>query len=99
MNFRERWRLAGIIALQMRFDGFLKNNPGNMARIKENPKKISRSIRSSSRVNGILSAFMIIMLAALTIGVTGFDTSIGDLNVRLAVGFSFFMVLAFVLIF
>ncbi|MDH4212667.1 MAG: hypothetical protein OEV85_02000 [Candidatus Thorarchaeota archaeon] len=99
MNFRERWRLAGIIALQMRFDGFLKNNPGNMARIKENPEKISRSIRSSSRVNSILSVFMIIMLAALTIGVTGFDASIGDLNVRLAVGFSFFMVLAFVLIF
>lgn len=99
MNFRERWRLAGIIATQMRFDGFLKNNPGNVARIKENPEKIAKTIRSSSRVNSIMSAFMIIMLTALTIGVTGFDTSIGTLNVRLAVGFSFFMVLAFVLIF
>ncbi|MFW9961465.1 MAG: hypothetical protein ACFFDV_10620 [Candidatus Thorarchaeota archaeon] len=99
MNFRERWRLAGIIATQMRFDGFLKNNPGNVARIKENPEKISKTIRSSSRVNSIMSAFMIIMLTVLTIGVTGFDTSIGTLNVRLAVGFSFFMVLAFVLIF
>jgi len=99
MNFRERWRLAGIIAGQMRFDGFLKNNPGNVSRIKENPERISRSIRSSSRINGIMSTFMIIMLAALTIGVTGFDSSIGDLNVRLAVGFSFFMVLAFVLMF
>jgi len=99
MNFRERWRIAGIIAVQMRFDGFLKNNPGNAARIKEDPQRISRSIKSSSRVNSLLSTFMIIMLAALTIGVTGFDSSIGDLNVRLAVGFSFFMVLAFVLIF
>ena len=99
MNFRERWRIAGIIALQMRFDGFLKNNPGNVARIKEDPQKISRSIKSASKVNSLLSTFMIVMLAVLTIGVTGFDTPIGELNVRLAIGFSFFMVLAFVLIF
>ncbi len=46
-----------------------------------------------------MSAFMIIMLAALTIGVTGFDTAIGDLNVRLAIGFSFFLLLSFVLMF
>jgi len=99
MNFRERWRIAGIIAIQMRFDGFLKNNPGNVARIKENPQKISKSIKSASKVNSLLSTFMIVMLAVLTIGVTGFDTPIGELNVRLAIGFSFFMVLAFVLIF
>ncbi len=99
MNFGERWRLAGIISTQMRFDGFLENNPSNVARIKENPDKISRSIKSASRINSIMSAFMIIMLAALTIGVTGFDTAIGDLNVRLAIGFSFFLLLSFVLMF
>ena len=99
MNFGERWRLAGIISTQMRFDGFLENNPGNVARIKENPDKISRSIKSASRINSIMSAFMIVMLAALTIGVTGFDTAIGDLNVRLAIGFSFFLLLSFVLMF
>ncbi|TET11157.1 MAG: hypothetical protein E3J86_03580 [Candidatus Thorarchaeota archaeon] len=99
MNFGERWRLAGIISTQMRFDGFLENNPGNVARIKENPDKISRSIKSASRINSIMSAFMIVMLAALTIGVTGFDTAIGNLNVRLAIGFSFFLLLSFVLMF
>jgi hypothetical protein len=99
LKFGERWRIAGIIANQMRFDGFLENNPGNVARIKENPEKISRSIKSSSRINSFLSVFMIILLAILTIGVTGFGGSLGSLNVRLAVGFSFFMVLAFALIF
>jgi hypothetical protein len=99
VNFKERWKIAGVISNQMRFDGFLENNPGNVARIKENPDKISRSIKSSSRVNGMMSAFMIIMLSVLTIGVTGFNAELGDLSVRLAIGFSFFMVLSFVLIF
>ncbi|MHA1909666.1 MAG: hypothetical protein ACW98Y_20370 [Candidatus Thorarchaeota archaeon] len=99
MKFGERWRIAGIIATQMRFDGFLENNPSNVARIKENPEKISRSIRSASRMNSIMSAMMIILLAGMTIGVTGFDVGIGDLNVRLAIGFSFFLLLSFVLMF
>jgi hypothetical protein len=99
LKFGERWRIAGLIADQMRFDGFLENNPGNVARIKENPERISRSIRSSSRINSLMSVFMIVLLSVLTIGVTGFGGTIGNLNVRLAVGFSFFMVLAFVLIF
>ncbi len=99
MNFKERWRIAGIIASQMRFDGFLEANPGNISRIKENPERISRSIRSSSKVSSLLSTMMIIILAALTIGVSGFDTSLGDLSVRLAISFSFFLLLTFVLIF
>jgi hypothetical protein len=99
VKFGERWRIAGIIATQMRFDGFLENNPSNVARIKENPEKISRSIRSASRMNSIMSAMMIILLAGMTIGVTGFDVGIGDLNVRLAIGFSFFLLLSFVLMF
>ena len=99
MNFREKWRIAGIVASQMRFDGFIDANPGNVSRIKENPERISRSIRSSTKISSLLSTMMIIILAALTIGVSGFDTSIGDPSVRLAVSFSFFLLLTFVLIF
>lgn len=99
MNFKERWRIAGVIATQMRFDGFVDANPGNVARIKENPERISKSVRSSTRISSLLSTVMIIMIAVLTIGVSGFDTSIGSLNVRIAVSFSFFLLLAFVLIF
>ncbi|MBN2229114.1 MAG: hypothetical protein JW779_05930 [Candidatus Thorarchaeota archaeon] len=99
MNFRERWRIAGVIANQMRFDGFLENNPGNKARIKEDPEKISRSIRSASRVNGMMSVIILTMLASLTIAGMAFDTSLGNLGVRLAIGFSLFMALAFILIF
>ena len=99
MNFKERWRIAGIIATQMRFDGFLESNPSNVARIKEDPQKISRSIKSASKINSLMSTFMIALLATLTIGAAGFGGSVGELNVRLAIGFSFFMALAFVLIF
>ncbi len=99
MNFKERWRIAGIIATQMRFDGFLESNPGNVARIKEDPQRISRSVKSASRINSLMSAFMIVLLATLTVGAAGFGGSVGELNVRLAIGFSFFMALAFVLIF
>jgi len=99
VNFKERWRIAGIIATQMRFDGFLEGNPGNVARIKEDPQRISRSIKSASKINSLMSTFMIALLATLTIGAAGFGGSVGEFNVRLAVGFSFFMALAFVLIF
>ncbi|MFW9933621.1 MAG: hypothetical protein ACFFDR_13300, partial [Candidatus Thorarchaeota archaeon] len=99
MKFSERWRLAGIIATEVRFKGFLETNPTNLARIKENPEKIAKQIRSSSRFNVIISAFLVVTLTALTIGVVGFDTEVGNPEVRMAIGYGIYLLMSFVILF
>lgn len=99
MKFSERWRLAGVIATEVRFKGYLETNPTNLSRVKENPERIARQIRSSSRITALLSGVLVITLAAITIGMVGFDTAIGNPDVRMALGFGLFLLFSFVILF
>ena len=99
MKFSERWRLAGIIAAEVRFKGYLETNPTNLTRVKENPEKIARQIRSSSRVNILLSVVLVATLTAITIGVIGFDADVGNPDVRMAIGYGIYLLFAFIILF
>ncbi len=99
MKFSERWRLAGVIATEVRFKGYLETNPTNLSRVKENPEKMARQIRSSSRINTLLSTFLVITLAAITIAMVGFDSSVGNPEIRMALGFGLFLLFSFVILF
>lgn len=99
MRFSEKWRLAGIIATEIRFKGYLETNPTNLARVKENPETIARQIRSSSRVNVFLSSILVISLTAITIGVVGFDAEVGSPEIRMAIGYGIYLLLSFVILF
>ncbi len=99
MKFSERWRLAGIIATEIRFKGFLETNPTNLARVKENPERIAQQIKSSSRFNVMISAVLVITLTAITIGVVGFDIEIGNSEIRMAIGYGLYLLFSFVILF
>ncbi len=99
MKFSERWRLAGIIATEVRFKGYLETNPTNLARVKENPEKIARQIKSSSRINIFLSVVLVATLTAITIGVIGFDASVGNPDVRMAIGYGIYLLFSFIILF
>ncbi|MFW9943959.1 MAG: hypothetical protein ACFFB7_03090, partial [Candidatus Sifarchaeia archaeon] len=98
MKFSERWRLAGIISAEVRFKGYLEMNPTNLARVKENPQKIARSIKSNSRFSTFITTFLVFSLAVLTAAMAFVDDTIGVPQTRLAVGLSVFLVLSFVLL-
>ncbi|MFX1482426.1 MAG: hypothetical protein ACFFCP_04470 [Promethearchaeota archaeon] len=99
MKFSESWKIAGVIALEARFQAFLEMNPSNLGRVKENPEKIARSIKSSSRISYIMTTMILLMIAVIALAASAFDVSIGNSSARLAVGFTIYLVLSFVVIF
>jgi predicted permease len=99
MKFSECWKLAGVVARESRFQAFLEMNPSNLARIKENPEKISRSIKSSSRISYIMTSMILLMIAIIALAASAFDDSLGNPGPRLAVGFAVYLALSFVVVF
>ena len=99
MNRSESWQAAGVVAKEVRFQAFLEANPANLARVKENPDKISRALKSQSRMNTFFSSMILIMLAILSLAAAGFDTALGNPEAVLAVGFAVYLTLSFVVIF
>ena len=100
MKFSECWKLAGVVAQESRFQAFLEMNPSNLARVKEEPEKISRSIKSSSRISYIMTTMILVMIAIIALAASAFDISIaGNAGLRLAVGFTIYLALSFVVIF
>lgn len=99
MKLSESWKLAGIISQEVRFKAFLEANPSNLARVKEEPDKISRAIKSQSRMSIVFSTMILLMLAILAIAASAFDTEIGSPDARLAVGFAVYLTLSFVVVF
>ncbi len=99
MKFRERWKLAGTISSEIRFKGYLDANPSNLARIKEEPEKIAKQIRSASRITAVFTAMIVVMLAVMTLAGALLDVSGGPIEIRVAIGFSLFLMMSFVVIF
>jgi hypothetical protein len=99
LKFSERWRIAGTISTEVRFQSYLEANPSNLARVKENPQKIARSIRSSSRISTVMSGLILGMIAIIALAASGFDSEIGSADARMAVGFAVYLALSFVVIF
>jgi hypothetical protein len=96
LRFSERWRLAGTIAAEVSFQGYLEMNPTNLARVKENPDRISRSLRRSGKIRAFMTGFIIIFLAIMTIATVGFGGSSANSAPRLAFGVSVFLGMSFV---
>ena len=99
MKFSEQWQYAGLIATEVRFRGYLETNPANLARIKENPSRIARRIKSSGKINSLISMFMVLTLAFLSLTVVISDTTGGNPEARLAVSFTLFLLFSFVILF
>jgi predicted permease len=99
MKFSESWKLAGVVSQEARFQAYLEMNPSNLARVKEQPERIARSIKSSSRISNLMTTFILIMIAVVALAASAFDTSIGRPEARLAVGFTVYLALSFVVVF
>ncbi len=99
MKFSEAWKLASVIAQESRFQAYLEMNPSNLARVKEFPEKISRSIKSSSRISYAMTTMILTMIAIIALAASAFDVSIGNPETRLAVGFTVYLALTFVVVF
>ncbi len=99
MKFSEAWKIASIIAQESRFQAYLEMNPSNLARVKEFPDKISRSIKSSSRISYVMTTMILTMIAIIALAASAFDVSIGNPEARLAVGFTIYLALTFVVVF
>ena len=98
MKRSESWRHAGVVSQEVRFKAFLEANPANLARVKEDPDKISKTLKSQSRISVMFSSMILIMLSALTLAAS-FDPELGNQDARLAVGFAVYLILSFVVIF
>ncbi|MHA3964238.1 MAG: hypothetical protein AM325_011960 [Candidatus Thorarchaeota archaeon SMTZ1-45] len=99
MRFSESWKLAGVIAQESRFQAFLEMNPSNLARVKEEPEKIARSIKSSSRISYFMTTIILLMIAVIALAASSFDVSLGNPEARLAIGFTVYLALSFVVVF
>ena len=99
MKLSESWKLAGTISSEVRFQAFLEANPSNLARIKEEPDKISRAIKSQSRISVFFTGMILGMIAVIALAAARFDTDIGSPEATLAVGFAVYLLLSFVVIF
>jgi len=99
LNRSESWRAAGVVAQEVRFKSFLEANPANLSRVKENPEKITKALKSQSRMSIFFSSMILIMLAALALAASSFDTELGNPDATLAVGFAVYLILSFVVIF
>jgi hypothetical protein len=99
LKLSESWRLAGVISSEVRFKAFLEANPSNLARVKEEPQKISNAIKSQSRMSIFFTGMILGMLAIISLAAARFDTDIGAPEATLAVGFAVYLALSFVVIF
>ena len=98
MNFRERWRIAGVIAQEIRFNGYLDANPSNLSRIKEKPERIISQIKRGSAINSILTGFIVLMIGIFMVAFLFILGSSGNEGLRFAVSISIFLGICFTLI-
>ncbi|NHI90439.1 MAG: hypothetical protein EAX87_13035 [Candidatus Thorarchaeota archaeon] len=98
MNFRERWRVAGVIAQEIRFNGYLDANPSNLSRIKEKPERIISQIKRGSAFNSILTGFIVLMIGIFMVAFLFILSSAGNEGLQFAVSISIFLGISFALI-
>jgi hypothetical protein len=98
LKFFDLWGLSGTIATEVSFQGYLEMNPTNIARVKEHPDRISRSLRKSGKIRAFMTGFIIIFLAVITISGIGFDQSGNNLASRMAFSVSVYLAMSFVIV-
>ncbi len=99
MKFYERWRIAGVMASEIRFQGYLESNPTSFARMKENPAKIAKASKSASIVNTFLTTMILILIAITSIAASVLGGPLGHPEIQMAIGFSIYLLLSFVVLF
>ncbi len=99
MSLRERWRIAGTIAQEFRFNGYLEANPANLSRIKEKPDQVMSQIKRGSAFNSIITGMIVLMLGAVMLAQAAFLNTTGQKELQLAISIGIFIGIAFVLIF
>ncbi len=99
MNLRERWRIAGTIAQEIRFHGYLEANPSNLSRIKENPDKIISQIKRSASINSFLTSIIVLTIGGMMVAsLFLLDQSVA-IELHFAISIGIFFGIGFVLIF
>jgi len=99
VSFRERWKIAGTIAQEIRFNGYLEANPSNLSRIKEKPERIISQIKRSSAINSILTGIIVLMVGITMVASLFFLEITGGKELHFAISISIFFGIGFVLIF
>ncbi len=98
MSLRERWKIAGTIAQEFRFNGYLEANPANLSRIKEKPERIMSQIKRSTAMNSFVTGFVIVLLGGMMIASAVFSAA-PQKELQFAVSIGIFLLIGFVLIF
>jgi hypothetical protein len=99
LSFRERWKIAGTIAQEIRFYGLLEANPSNLSRVKENPERVVKQIKRSATWNAVLTGFIIIMIGVLMVVSVAILGVPGEPELNFAISLGIFLGLGFVIIF
>ncbi len=99
MSFRERWKIAGTIAQEIRFHGMLEANPSNLSRIKEKPERVVKQIKRSASWNAVLTGFVIIMIGFMMVVSVLFLGISSERELNFAISLGIFLGLGFVIIF
>ena len=99
MKLYERWRMAGVIASEIRFQGYLESNPSNLARMKEDPAKIAKAVKSASIINTFLTTMILILIAIMSIVTSVIGGALAYPEIQMAIGFSIYLLLSFVVLF
>jgi len=99
LNLRERWRIAGTIAQEIRFHGYLEANPSNLSRIKEDPDKIISQIKRSASINSFLTSIIILSIGILMVASLSFLGPTDEIELHFAISIGIFFGIGFMLIF
>ncbi|TFH02925.1 MAG: hypothetical protein E4H14_17285, partial [Candidatus Thorarchaeota archaeon] len=99
MNFKERWRIAGYVAQEIRFQSYLEANPLNFSRIKENPERIISQIKTNSSINSIITAIFTLVLGIFILVPLFFAETSDTFELRFALSTSLFFGISLILIF
>ncbi|MDF1539844.1 MAG: hypothetical protein P1Q69_13170 [Candidatus Thorarchaeota archaeon] len=99
MKFRERWKIAGTIAQEIRFNSLLEQNPSNLSRIKEKPEHVISQIKRSASLNAFMTGFVVLMIGILMLVSLFLLGNTGNIGLEFAVSIGIFFGMGFALIF
>ncbi|RDE11930.1 MAG: hypothetical protein C4K49_11010 [Candidatus Thorarchaeota archaeon] len=99
MNLGKKWQIAGAVSTELRFQGYLDSNPMGLSRIKENPERIMRQMKSANTMSGLVSALFISTLGISSIAAAYINLGSGPFHLRMALSISMFLGLTFILMF
>ena len=96
---RERWRIAGTIAQEIRFNSLLEQNPSNLSRLKEKPDKVISQIKRGASVNAFMTGFIVLIIGVSMVVSLLFLENTSERGLQFVISIGIFFGMGFALIF